>query len=53
MTTITLPVAVVRALCDLAALTEDRSEIESHALEAALASLDAVNHATRVEKLTS
>ena len=53
MTTITLPVSVVRALCDLAMLTDDRSEPEQHALEAALAALDAAKHAQRVEELTS
>lgn len=52
MTDITLPVAVVRALCDLGQTVDDRTEIEEHALEAAIASLDAAKHANRVKELT-
>ena len=53
--TITLPVSVVRALCDLALVTEEdgRTQTEAHALEAALAALDVAKHAQRVEELTS
>lgn len=53
MTTITLPVSVVRALLDLAAVADDQTDIERHAVAAADLAVQSAAHAQHVEDATT
>ncbi|MCB0969196.1 MAG: hypothetical protein KDB37_20380 [Ilumatobacter sp.] len=53
MTTITLPVSVVRALLDLAAVVDDQTDTERHAVAAADYAVQSAAHAKHVEDTTS
>lgn len=53
MNTITLPVSVVRALLDLAAVVDDKTDTERHAVVAADHAVQSAIHAQHVEDSTT